>query len=364
MNKIKLFFKLMLPYYRRFIRLLAMPYCYISLVNWQECKKGRLAVFFDLWYIFLKMKSYPDFYSPCRLWEKDRESWTNYYGSIYDAYQRKKLSIEVTPPEYKIIFDDKRICHEFCESKNLPVPKSYGTIHPADNFRLQLTNIIDKNDLLKVIMKPLLGHAGMGILFANKINHDIFIHTADGEKFSIDTFNLQEPYIIQEIITQHSKIAQISPSSVNTIRFVTLLTKENNVLIVGALMRFSATNSLIDNWSAGGLAIGIDIDSGSLLEYAYDKHGNRFKEHPISRTSFNGIIIPNWTEALYLTKKAQLMFPYYKMLGLDMAISSNGPIIIEINSDPDNIMLEQTYGPILRKAEIRKAFGDYDLLLY
>jgi glutathione synthase/RimK-type ligase-like ATP-grasp enzyme len=340
-----------------------MPYCYLCLVNWKECNRNPILVIIDLWYIFFKMKSFPDFYSPCRLWEKDREYWKYYYGSTYDAYQKYKISLEVSPPEYKIMFDDKEISQEICELKNIPIAKSYGVIDPKEDFRLKIAEIF-KNGISKdIIIKPTRGHAGIGIKLARVIKNDIVIIEPEGNTSLLSLFNLKDRSILQEVVEQTTIMASVSPFSVNTIRTVTLLKKDGNVLMVGAHMRFSMKESFIDNWSAGGLAVGVNLKNGSLVKYAFDKYGNRYEKHPISGIYFGNFKIPRWNSIHTFALEIQSQFPYFKMLGLDIAITQNGPVLLEINSDPDNILLEQTYGPILKNERVKEAFKEYNLLV-
>ena len=51
------------------------------------------------------------------------------------------------------------------------------------------------------------------------------------------------------------------------------------------------------------------------------------------------------------------------MLGLDIAITPDGPVLIEMNPDPDLIFQEQTAGPLLKDRQILLEFEKYDLLI-
>src|SRR5690349_20755516 len=85
------------PYLRRLVRLLSLPYCFLFLINWKECRASKFKVVCDLWYILFVLKTYPYHYSLCRLWASDRDDWKYYYGSNYEPYQRARLSIAVQP---------------------------------------------------------------------------------------------------------------------------------------------------------------------------------------------------------------------------------------------------------------------------
>ena len=351
----------LIPYARRFVRFLALPYCYFKLIDWEECKASRFQVFKDILFIFFRLKYFPDNYSPCRLWEKKRSLWPYYYGSIYDPYQRGKLRIEVQKREYMIVFDDKYLCYQLCMAAGLPLPKEFGCIEPNENYNYRIRSILSNINSDKIIIKPILSDGGKNIAVAYKEGQNIFVNIM-GKKQPLNNYIMQSRSVIQEYIQQHDTLIPISPAT-NTIRIVTLYTKDKNVLIIGALMRFGRNKALIDNISQGGIAVGIDLELGSLKKFAHDAKGKIYDKHPDSGFIFNMFPIPYWKDVVKLAKDIQLAFPYYKLLGDDIAITPSGPIIIEINSSHDNVGLERSFGPILLQKAVRDEFEKYNLLI-
>ena len=349
------------PYLRRVIRFLALPYCYLYLVNWKECEASRLQVAKDLLYIFFKLKYFPDNYSLCRLWELERKYWKNYYGSIYDPYQRAKLRKEIQPKDLIVLFENKYICYKLCSAENFPLPMQFGYITPKDNIKDIFRNIFKKNPDIKLIIKPLYGNGGDGIMLSYMKNSDIFIKSKN-IVCPIEKYSIAGSYVIQEYITQNQDLNKISKST-NTCRIVTLLTKENEVKVLGGYMRFGLEDSFIDNMCQGGVGVGINIEKGVLKKIAYDLDSRRHFIHRTSKLPFEGFEIPFWNNTLMLVKKIQRAFSYFKLLGHDIAITENGPVIIEINAEPDFVALEQTYGPILADEDILKEFKKYNLLI-
>lgn len=350
-----------IPYFRRFLRFLALPYCYFRLVNWAECKASKLQVLKDLFYIFFALKYFPDNYSLCRLWEKDRSEWIYYYGSIYDPYQRSRLRKKVQKKEYEIIFQDKNICYKLCQASNLPLPRQYGVIEPFGDYKKFIKLIFDKNEITQLMIKPVAGKGGKGILLASIEERRIFIRSGL-ERIPIDDFVLTETAVAQDFVVQHPSLSAISPS-VNTIRIVTLLTIESQVLIIGALIRFGVDNAYVDNTCSGGVAAGINLDSGTLKDVAYDNKSRIYSDHPTSKIVFKGYCIPYWEEVLLLAQKIQEEFSFYKLLGSDIAITAKGPVVIEINGAHDNVGLEQKCGPILLDPRVRYEFKQHNLLI-
>jgi len=350
------------PIIRRFLRFLALPYCYFKLVNWSECTSSRIQVFKDLLYIFFKLKYFPDNYGPCRLWEKDREEWTFYYGSSYNSYPRNKLRKKVQPFEYQLLFDDKSVCEQLCKGIDVIMPKSFGIIGSFDDFQGKIKIVFENSKLDKLIIKPILGHAGRGILLATKNQNIIKIISGNSENDLAD-FAIDDVYIIQEVVTQDKRISNISSSSINTIRVVTLYTKSNEVIVISSTMRFGVGKSYVDNWSAGGIAVGVVHETGRLKEVAYDKYGNQHLEHPVSKVIFENFQIPMWELVVQTAVKVQEACPFYKLLGMDIAVSKDGPVLIEVNANSDIVFQEQTSGPLLKDKRVLLGFAEYELLI-
>ena len=350
------------PFFRRIIRFIALPYCYIKLVNWNECSASRKQVVKDFLYIFFKLKYFPDNYSQCRLWEKDKSMWHLYYGSNYDPYQRGRLEKEVKRPEYQILFDDKELCYDLCQCKDLPLPKQYGCIDPNDNYKGIIESILYKSNNRKLIIKPVYGYGGKGIYVALRENKQIFVHGRD-KVYLIEDFSLNSRSVIQEFAIQHESLEKVFPTSVNSFRVMTLLTMKNEVLVIAAYVRFGRGKAVVDNRSAGGIAVGVNIDEGTLMTIGYDYSGKCYSKHPESKITFSDFRIPYWSEVIELSKKIQYIFPYIKMLGSDIAVTPTGPIILEINPDATVVGIEQTSGPILANKQVRDEFRNYDLLI-
>lgn len=349
---------------RLILRLLMIPFLYIKLITNKVSKKNCFQILYDLIYLFFKMKTFPDNYGPCRLWELNRKDWALYYGSSYHPFQRARLRKLVQRYPYQILFNDKVVCTQLFQDPKIKMPKTVGMISTEDNFAAKLTRLFIDNNAAKFIIKPVLGSGGMGIVIALKNERNEIVIKNQQEQISIERYVLKQNVIVQEIVEQHPQIAAVSQSSLNTIRVVTLLTKSEMVLIVSAAMRFSSNESFVDNWSAGGIAVGVNVYNGTLKKYAFDKNGLRFTKHPVSDILFEDFQIPQWEAVLNLAVKIQKASPFYRLIGMDIAIDNfDNPLLIEVNANPDLIFQEQTSGPLFQDVKVLKAFDEYNLLV-
>lgn len=352
------------PVFRRLIRFFMLPYCFYKL-NWRECDRNPFLVLFDFLYLFFVLKTYPDNYSPCRLWEIRRDNWKFYYGSGYHPYQRQRLRKMVQRKEYRILFNDKVVCEQLCRGIGVALPVTVGFIWQNNDYRKSLEMLFAKTTQTKLIIKPITGHAGKGIVLAKKTGDGEIMIQQKKQTIPLEKYSLKEAVVAQEFIVQDMCMAQVSDSSVNTIRVLTIMTEANNPVIASATARFSAdSEAYIDNWSAGGVAVGVNCQSGKLMKCAFDKEGNRYTHHPVSGVLFDGFQIPEWERILSTARKVQSAFPFYRLLGMDIAIAKGGiPVLIEVNASTDLILQEQTSGPLFENKEILKIFSSYGLLV-
>jgi len=353
----------MIQYFRRLIRFFALPYCYVNHVDWDECRISRWQVAKDFCYIFFKLKYYPDNYSACRLWEKSRGEWAYYFGSSYDPYQRLALRRLVQPYEYEICFEDKEVCAYLCEGIGISIPETLGVVDNNQDWEGIVNNILRKRNYNRIILKPVRGSSGRGISVVDMTNGSPIVY-GSGAKGPLSLYQVKERMIVQNFVNQHVDMRLFSHNSLNTLRILTLLTKRGEVLILSALMRFGQGDAYIDNWSAGGVAVGIEIDTGKLKKNGYDKNGKVYQHEPLTGKPFDSLMVPEWGEVIGLSRKVQYSFPYYKLLGLDIAVTDKGEaILIEINGFPDIVMQEQACGPLLKNYKNFKEFREYDLLI-
>lgn len=350
------------PHLRRLLRLAALPWYYATGIDWRECDVSRLQAASDLFYIFFVLRYYPDNYAACRLWEQPRRDWVRYYGSSYNPYPRHRLQREVQRPEFEILFEDKQVASLLCAGAGLPQPRVFGVVDPGPGLTARVGALLDAAAADAAMLKPVHGSAGQGVVRIERRGAGLVVRDGRGET-PLDDYRLQERALLQEVVCSAPEILQLAPGALSTIRVITLLTRAGTVLVLGASMRFGIGASVVDNWSAGGVAVGIDVESGRLHAVGFDKRGRRHLRHPDTGLAFGDTPIPHWSEVLDLARRTQSAFGFFRLFGVDVAVGAGGPCLIEINALPDIVFQEQTSGPIFDRAGVLEAFADYDLLI-
>ena len=138
--------------------------------------------------------------------------------------------------------------------------------------------------------------------------------------------------VIEEVVDQHPAMNAMCDQAVNTLRIVTV--RKNDVAhVLATVLRIGSGRNNVDNFHSQGMAAIID-ERGVLIKPAIDKDNNIFTEHPVSGTTIVGFQIPNYKDALMLVKEASEVVPEMGYIGWDVAMTPNGPLLIEANNYP------------------------------
>lgn len=140
-------------------------------------------------------------------------------------------------------------------------------------------------------------------------------------------------YLIEEAICQHEELNRLCPSSVNTLRVVTLFVK-GEAKYVYSLLRMGSGQGHVDNISSGGMYTLMGDDGKMHFPAFCDKTGLYYDTHPFTGTRFEGYTLPYFKESIELCKKAAMVEPRLGYIGWDVAITPNGPVLVEGNNLP------------------------------
>lgn len=138
---------------------------------------------------------------------------------------------------------------------------------------------------------------------------------------------------LEELIVQDEAWGKISPKSINTIRVMTS-NVDGDVEIFCMIARIGNSINLQDNFHQGGVGVYIDTENEVLRGNATNKDMEEFVNHPATGIKFDGYKVPHFKEIVALAKEAASKFDKTVVIGWDVAITKNGPLIIEGNNGP------------------------------
>jgi hypothetical protein len=153
-------------------------------------------------------------------------------------------------------------------------------------------------------------------------------------------------YLVQPVVIQHPLLASLASTSVNTVRIDTYLAGET-VHFNKAVLRVGNGIACTDNWASGGYIVKIDLDTGTLrgtgkIKSKFGK--GEYPTHPRSGARFDGLVLPYWQELKSLVRAAAPVMLPLRSLGWDVALTSDGPLLIEVNHDYDIFLSQYACG--------------------
>ena len=124
-------------------------------------------------------------------------------------------------------------------------------------------------------------------------------------------------------------------------RINTVLDKEGVAHVVRVSFRCGIGESVIDNYSAGGVLYPVNSMYGRIEGPGRNRSlGQTVFVHPGTDSFMPGREIVFFEEALEMAKKAAKSIPQVRFIGWDVAILENGPELIEGNTRPGENLIE------------------------
>lgn len=271
--------------------------------------------------------------------------------------QRETIITRGINNRFVAMLNDKKLS-ETLDNKLL-FNERFNSFLKRDWINLKTATKQDFENFLKnkenIIVKPVDQACGRNV---EKINVKEIEHTSK----LYDTLIEKKQFLVEDCIVQHPKMAAIYPNAVNTLRIVTI-TKNNKVNIMFRSIRMGNSGNVVDNFNHGGLFTTIE-QNGVIKKPAVDKQGNIFDKHPYTGTNLIGFEIPLFKQAIDYVEKMAITIPEVGYVGWDIAITENGPVVVEANPFPGHDIYQSKIhmnedGTGLRKAFEEKVYGDY-----
>ncbi len=238
-----------------------------------------------------------------------------------DEKRRKIVNMLNTNPDRESMFSNKanfnRLFAEFVKRDWLYAP---------DSTEAEIKSFLEKHEY--TIVKPLDKSQGEGVERVS--SKEALANWAD---FVLKV--KQDGCLIEELIKQHHEMAELNPSSVNTIRLHTIRDRENKMHILGASLRVGGAGQWIDNFSAGGMQYPIDPETGLVIGGGVTHDGlTKTYIHPSTGKQVIGFKIPNWEAVCATIDKAGVQPKDIRYIGWDIAITEDGCEMVEGNIMP------------------------------
>ena len=251
----------------------------------------------------------------------------------------------LNPNRYAALARDKYLTHLLLETNDIPAPELYTYYNPEkrDADFITVLHDLQSKRVSSCVVKPAVdGAHGKGVFVCKGIKYesdDCILIKSNDERISLRSFceqNKSSSWLFESRVVQCTQVGDINPSSANTLRLMTALYPDGSVKVFAAFMKFGRAGSDIDNAGSGGnIDCAFDVNSGTCYNTVqFNSFSDMIKcdRHPDSGIQINGMRIENWDEIKRKICDYQSRIPELKAIGWDVALTDDGPVIIEINN--------------------------------
>ncbi len=242
--------------------------------------------------------------------------------------------------------EDKLYFAALVAGANLPSPKLLAVAHlsrdSAGARALRSTN--DIWDFLKTCALPVFGkpvaasHGDGAVKIVARDNDDLI--TDKDERFSIEDIAAEingylesRGYLFQEALDPHPEIMALTNGRLATVRVMVLLGPEG-VRLHSGVVRLPAGENRVDNFRrAGNLIASVDMETGALgpARRGVGVSVETLGKHPDTNVDIEGAVLPDFDEAKAIIEKAAQIYPNLHIQSWDVALTDQGPSLLEVN---------------------------------
>lgn len=281
------------------------------------------------------------------------------YSAYVNDYARY-ITTRYINYKYRDLFRDKYVSYIFLSKYTDKAVPVYGLVDNGKCYLLD--NSVSLEYLLraerKFVIKSRSGWGGAGVKVLEVIDNSYYVNGKEVAGLE-QVFKGCSNHILVPYINQHSYAHAIYPKSLNSIRIITGIV-DNEVQVLSAGHRFgSSTTGYVDNFTQGGIAGAIDLNTGVLeAAYVFDRKKYKIDSHPDTKEQIAHVAIPYWNQVLDELVKLHSAISFVKYVGWDVAITDNSFRIIEGNH-VSGVNFIQLHRPLLINELNKKFYAQY-----
>lgn len=267
------------------------------------------------------------------------------------------LQMLLNPASAIVLTEDKSIFYLYCLALKVPIPKLYALFFqgragwsfnsPCLKSREDWVGFINSSLPEEFIVKPMTGSHSRGVYLIRRNNGRFVVTNESGQNHEIeDVLDIMtskqqyDSFVMQERLENHPDLIRLTNTeSLQTLRVITLIDKRGKCHILHAHLKPIIGPYLVDTFIdglIGNVEAVINIEEGTLgpaTQITGTGSGIRtIVMHPDTNLCFEGFKLPFWKKTCDLVTEVAPKFLPLRTIGWDIALTSEGPIIVEGNS--------------------------------
>ena len=258
---------------------------------------------------------------------------------------------ELTPSPYAIDeMSDKALFAKCCAANRIPHVQTLAIIGKDQT----IWNVDPKGIDFDLFCKHQKGKGAIGAEAFRYVGPDQF-QDQNGMMYSLHQLvsHLRaNPHgrsvLMQRWLTNHESICDLAHDSLVTFRVITCMNENDEIEVTDAMLRILV--DLEPTWRPAvcddEFAAPIDLATGRLGLLTGDDMRTccvRYRNHPVTNAKVIGRVIEHWPAIAAMATRCHSAFSHRLMIGWDIALTPNGPIMLEGNTKFDVMLLQRVH---------------------
>jgi hypothetical protein len=339
----------------------------------RRAAEGHLPVarqMIEMAYLYVARGLSPTYYCSGALYERGMP-WRHKRDHITARTYRRRLE-RINERRFRFLTQNKVVTSGMLHQVGIPAPRFYGHVSTSvgQSFdgrplrtRADLAELVERAGIRRMCFKLVTGWGGRGFVKvsvpAGSGAREVVIEP-EGHRVTLEelwdqylTHKHIQGYICQDVVEQHPSLAELNPTSLNTVRTWMVKGADGRWLMRGAWLRMGVGAVAVDNGDMGGITALLDMDSGRLsvardirLDYRAHQH------HPVTGAPIAGRPVPMWVEIQEVSRRTAQVFDQMNWLAIDIAVGIESPVVIEINEQPDPLCqldMREGWGTLMKE---------------
>lgn len=276
--------------------------------------------------------------------EKQSDSFRKSYLGFSE--ERHYLDI-LNPIKFYVLSYNKYLTHKVLENTGIRTSLLYCYYQPEGDYCNSNEIASDCRDVFRILKQKCVrecvvkhpeGSHGANVFVIKEIIYkedDAVLVRFDGEQQLLSSVLNDTPLIFESLVRQTRQFSAFNASSVNTVRFMTTLYPDGSAKVIATWFKVGRDGKCVDNAGDGGnVSAGVDVDTGriyNVMRFDGWRNAKTVDCHPDNGIQLKDVIIENWDRIKSEVIKYQQAFPYCRAAGWDVAITDDGPVVLEVN---------------------------------
>lgn len=276
----------------------------------------------------------------------DRSKWSDDERSRFvSSDQHWPIVEKCIDKEWWAVTEDKWISSVLLETAKIPVPSTLAVFDKGVRAYPGCTKLSDAAELeqflkatpaFPLFAKALAGAGSAGALKISGVT-DTHVQIVGRDPVTFEdvanTLFGTWPYIIQACLTPHDFFDGLTDATA-TVRCLNII-DEDCLQVPYTVLKLPGVGNVADNfWRSGNMICDVDPETGEIRTLVQNDNGDlrKLTAHEASGRALIGEKLPDWEALRRINAEVALMHAPNRFASTDMALTKDGPVVVEVNN--------------------------------